>query len=427
MKYESLTKEELKSNLALEKKRYEVFLKEKLSLDMSRGKPSSEQLDLSAPLLSVLNKDMKFPKGPDYRNYGLLDGIPELKELFAELFDVPEEWVFIGGNSSLNLMYDMVSDAMLTGVLGSSPWAHLNGKVKFICPVPGYDRHFNICEKLGIEMISVPMNEKGPDMDIVEELVASDNSIKGIWCVPRFSNPGGVVYSDEVVRRLAKMKTAAPDFRIYYDNSYFAHILTEDAPKLANIFTFAKECGTEDRIYMFTSTSKITFAGGGVSVLIASPKNLTSIKEKMGWKTIGFNKIWQYAHYLYLQSPEHVAEIMKEQAKLIRPKFDIVLDAFDKAFGDSDTVNWNPPKGGYFICLQCMKGTAKKIWSMCKKVGLTITPAGASHPLHNDDSDSYLRIAPTYPSIEDLKKATDVLVTVVKIVTLEKLLAESNA
>lgn len=423
MKYESLTKEELKSNLSAEKSRYDSFLKEKLSLDMSRGKPASEQLDLSAPLLSALHKDMKFPKGPDYRNYGLLDGIPEMKKLFAELFEIPEEYVFVGGNSSLNLMYDMISDAMLTGVLGSTPWVRLPSKVKFICPVPGYDRHFNICEKLGIEMISVPMNENGPDMDIVEELVANDPTIKGIWCVPRFSNPGGVVYSEEVVRRLAKMKVAAPDFRIYYDNSYFVHILSEDAPKLANIFTIAKEAGTEDRIYMFSSTSKITFAGSGVSMIAASPKNIASIKEKMGWKTIGFNKVWQYAHYLYLQSAEHVHAIMKEQARLIRPKFDVVLDAFDKAFGDSDTVTWNAPKGGYFICLKCMNGTAKKVWTLCKKAGLTITPAGASHPLHNDDSDSYLRIAPTYPSLDDLKKATEVLVTVVKIATIEKLLA----
>jgi len=423
MKYESMTNEELKKNLSVEKKRYDGFLKEKLALDMSRGKPAAEQLDLSAPLLSALTKDVKFPKGQDYRNYGLLDGIPELKKLFAELFGIPEEYVFIGGNSSLNLMYDMISDAMLTGVLGSTPWVKLPGKVKFICPVPGYDRHFNICEKLGIEMLSVPMNESGPDMDIVEELVRTDPSIKGIWCVPRFSNPGGVVYSDEVVRRLAKMKTAAPDFRIYYDNSYFVHTLSDDAPELLNIFDVAKEAGTEDRIYMFASTSKITFAGSGVSMIAASPKNIASIKEKMGWKTIGFNKVWQYAHYLYLQSKEHVLAIMKEQAKLIRPKFDVVLDAFDKAFGDSSTVTWNAPKGGYFICLKCMNGTAKKIWNLCKKVGLTITPAGASHPLHNDDSDSYLRIAPTYPSLEDLKKATDVLVTVVKIVTIETLLA----
>ena len=424
MKYESLTKEELQSALAAEKKRYNAFLKEKLSLDMSRGKPAASQLDLGAPLLSVLNKDTTFPKGTDYRNYGLLDGIPEMKKLFADLFDIPEEYVFVGGNSSLNLMYDMISDAMLTGVLGSTPWVRLPQKVKFICPVPGYDRHFNICEKLGIEMISVPMNEDGPDMDIVESIAASDPYIKGIWCVPRFSNPGGIVYSEEVVRRLATMKVAAPDFRIYYDNSYFVHTLTEDAPELANIFRIAKEYDTEDRIYMFSSTSKITFAGSGVAMIAASPKNLLSIKEKMGWKTIGFNKVWQYAHYLYLQSAAHVLDIMREQAKLIRPKFEIVLDAFGEAFDDSDTVTWNTPKGGYFICLKCMRGTAKAIWTMCKKAGLTITPAGASHPLHFDDSDSYLRIAPTYPSAEDLKKATEVLVTVVKIVTMEALLAK---
>ncbi|MBO7390390.1 MAG: aminotransferase class I/II-fold pyridoxal phosphate-dependent enzyme [Clostridia bacterium] len=424
MKYESLTKEELQSALAAEKKRYNAFLKEKLSLDMSRGKPAASQLDLGAPLLSVLNKDTTFPKGTDYRNYGLLDGIPEMKKLFADLFDIPDEYVFVGGNSSLNLMYDMISDAMLTGVLGSTPWVRLPQKVKFICPVPGYDRHFNICEKLGIEMISVPMNEDGPDMDIVESIAASDPYIKGIWCVPRFSNPGGIVYSEEVVRRLATMKVAAPDFRIYYDNSYFVHTLTEDAPELANIFRIAKEYDTEDRIYMFSSTSKITFAGSGVAMIAASPKNLLSIKEKMGWKTIGFNKVWQYAHYLYLQSAAHVLDIMREQAKLIRPKFEIVLDAFGEAFGDSDTVTWNTPKGGYFICLKCMRGTAKAIWTMCKKAGLTITPAGASHPLHFDDSDSYLRIAPTYPSAEDLKKATEVLVTVVKIVTMEALLAK---
>ena len=422
MKYESLSIEELKKLLSAEKKKFDAFTKEKLSLDMSRGKPSAEQLDLAMPLLSELNENTKFPKGPDYRNYGLLDGIPELKELFAELFDVPTEYVFIGGNSSLNLMYDMISDAMLTGVLGSTPWCKLEGKVKFVCPVPGYDRHFNICEKLGIEMISVPMDESGPDMDLVEELVASDPMVKGIWCVPRFSNPSGIVYSSEVLKRLAKMKTAAADFRIFYDNSYFVHELTEDAPALANIFDIAKEAGTEDRIYMFSSTSKITFAGGGVSVLVTSPKNMASVKEKMGWKTIGFNKVWQYAHALYLGSVNNVKAIMKEQAKRIRPKFDLVLSALTENFGDTDTVNWVAPKGGYFICLRCPNGTAKKIWTRCKKAGLTITPAGASHPLHNDDTDSYLRIAPTYPSIEELAKATEVLMNVIKIAVLESLI-----
>ena len=422
MRYESLTAESLKKELAAEKKRYDAFVKEKLSLDMSRGKPAADQLDLAMPLLSALNENTKFPKGPDYRNYGLSDGIPELKALFSELFDVPEEYVYIGGNSSLNLMYDMISDAMLTGVLGGTPWTKLEGKVKFLCPVPGYDRHFNICEKLGIEMISVPMNENGPDMDIVEELVASDPMIKAIWCVPRFSNPSGIVYSEETLRRLAKMKVAAPDFRIYYDNSYFVHELYEDAPALANIFDIAKEFGTEDRIYMFSSTSKITFAGGGVSVIIASPKNMASIKEKMGWKTIGFNKVWQYAHALFLGSANNVRAIMKEQASRIRPKFDLVLNALKDSFGDSDLVTWNEPKGGYFICLKSPNGTAKKIWAACKKAGLTITPAGASHPLHMDDSDSYLRIAPTYPSLEELGKATEILMTVIKMAVIESLL-----
>ena len=422
MKYESLSIEEIKHELTAEKKRYDVIQKEKLSLDMSRGKPAAEQLDLSMPLLSVLSENTKFPKGPDYRNYGVSDGIPELKQLFGELFGVPSEYVYVGGNSSLNLMYDMISDSMLTGVLSSEPWCKLDKKVKFICPVPGYDRHFNICEKLGIEMISVPMNEDGPDMGVVEDLVKSDPMIKGIWCVPRFSNPSGVVYSPEVVKRLAQMKVAAPDFRIYYDNSYFVHTLSDDAPELVNIFDIAREAGTEDRIYMFSSTSKITFAGGGVAVVIASPKNMASIKEKMGWKTIGFNKIWQYAHFLYLESVAKIKTIMKAQAEKIRPKFEIVLDALEKNFGDSDLVTWNAPKGGYFICLKCPNGTAKRVWTLCKKAGLTITPAGASHPLHIDDTDSYLRIAPTYPSCEDLRKATDVLMTVLKIVVLEQLL-----
>lgn len=421
MQYESLSKEEIKKSLSAEKKRYDAILKEKLSLDMSRGKPAAEQLDLAMPLLSVLSENTKFPKGPDYRNYGLQDGIPELKNLFGELFGVPSDYVYVAGNSSLNLMYDMISDAMLTGVLGSTPWCRAEGKVKFLCPVPGYDRHFNICEKLGIEMISVPMNEAGPDMNVVEDLVSTNPLIKGIWCVPRFSNPSGVTYSAETISRLAKMKTAAPDFRIYYDNSYFVHTLYEDAPELVNIFDIAKEAGTEDRIYMFSSTSKITFAGGGIAVLIASPKNMTSVKEKMGWKTIGFNKIWQYAHYLYLESVSKIKSIMKAQAELIRPKFEIVLDALECNFGDTDLVSWNAPKGGYFICLKCPNGTAKRIWTLCKKAGLTITPAGASHPMHIDDTDSYLRIAPTYPSCEDLKKATSVLMTVVKIAVLESL------
>lgn len=421
MKYSTMDVTELNAIYANEKKKYELIVKEKLNLDMSRGKPCANQLDLVMPLLDAVNSDTKFPKGIDYRNYGLLDGIPELKNLFGELLNLPASNIVIGGNSSLNLMYDMITNGMLVGVLGATPWCKLKENIKFICPVPGYDRHFNICEKLGIEMIAVPMDENGPDMDIVEELVSTDPLIKGIWCVPRFSNPSGIVYSDNVVKRLAQMKVAAPDFRIYYDNAYFVHTISDDAPKLLNIFEVAKEAGTEDRIYMFSSTSKITFAGSGVSFICASAKNIAAIINLLSWRIISYNKVWQYAHYLYLKNPENVKLLMEAQAVLTRPKFTIILDALKEAFGDSDLITWTEPKGGYFICVKSMNGTAKKIVNLCKKAGLVLTPAGASHPLHQDDLDSYLRIAPTFPSIDELKVATDIMINCIKIAVIEKL------
>lgn len=421
MKFSELNSAALANAYMAEKKKYDGYIKDKQALDISRGKPCSEQLDVVMPMLDAVNSTTKLPKGLDYRNYGMLEGIPELREIFAQLFDVPAANIILGGNSSLNLMYDMVTRSILFGVLGAPPWCKLPN-VKFICPVPGYDRHFTICEKLGIEMISVPMNEEGPDMDVVEDLVANDSAIKGIWCVPRFSNPSGIVYSDRVVKRLASMKTAAADFRIYWDNAYFIHAFNDTAPQLANIFTFAKESGTEDRIYMFSSTSKMTFPGSGVSLICASQKNIAAIKEMMGWQIISYNKMEQYTHAMYLKSVENVKSLMAAQANIIRPKFNLILDALENNFGsDNEYVCWNKPKGGYFICLTTMPGTAKKVVELCKKAGLILTPAGATHPLHNDDKDSTLRIVPTYPSVEELKQALEVLVTCIKIAIFEKI------
>lgn len=421
MKFSDLDGAALAGAYNVEKKKYDGYTKDKQSLDISRGKPCSEQLDLVMPMLDVVNSTTKLPKGIDYRNYGILEGIPELRDIFAQLFDVPAANIILGGNSSLNLMYDMVTRSIMFGVLGSTPWCKLPS-VKFICPVPGYDRHFTICEKLGIEMISVPMNEEGPDMDVVEELAANDSAIKGIWCVPRFSNPSGIVYSDRVVKRLAAMKTAAADFRIYWDNAYFIHAFEDNAPQLANIFNFAKESGTEDRIYMFSSTSKMTFPGSGVSLICASPKNIAAIKEMMGWQIISYNKMEQFTHALYLKSPENVKSLMALQANIIRPKFNLILEALENNFGsDNEYVRWNKPKGGYFICLTTMTGTAKRVVELSKKAGLVLTPAGATHPLHNDDKDSTLRIVPTYPSVEELKQAIEVLVTCIKLAIFEKI------
>lgn len=424
MNYTKMSKEELQQALGEQNKVLKEIKKQKISLDISRGKPCPQQMDITMPMLDTINSATQFPK-PDYRNYGGLEGIPELRALFAKILGVEKEETVIGGNSSLQMMFDTVQRAMQFGVCGGKPWNA--GKVKFLCPVPGYDRHFAICQHFGIEMINVPMTPSGPNMELVEMLAASDESVKGIWCVPKYQNPTGYTFSDETVERLAKMTTAAKDFRIFWDNAYCVHDLYEQGDKLANIMDIAKEAGTADRIYEFASTSKVTFAGAGVAVMAASKNNIADVLSHMKFQTIGFNKVWQYAHYLYLQSPENVAAIMAKQAALIRPKFEKFEEVFSEEFGENSGIaRWTKPRGGYFISLDVLDGCAKEVGKLCKSVGLTVTNVGDTFPYGVDDKDSNIRIAPTFATEEEFEQALKVLVCCIKVACIEKLIKISE-
>lgn len=400
-----------------EKKRYDEFVSLGLNLDMSRGKPNKEQLDISDGMFDEIYRSKGIIGSNDYRNYGILDGIPEAKKIFADLSGVTESQIIIMGNSSLNIMYDTVQRAMQFGVLGGVPF-NKQGKIKWICPVPGYDRHFSVTEVFGIEMINVPMNSDGPDMDMIEELV-KDESVKGVWCVPKYSNPQGIVYSDEVVERFAALKPAAKDFRIYWDNAYMIHYITEDVP-LLNIFDAAKKYGNEDLIYMFGSTSKMTFAGAGVAWICASENNIADIKKYMGYQTIGFNKLNQLAHVLFFKSADGIREHMKKHAEMIRPRFDLVLNILDEELGG--LCEWVKPAGGYFIGIDLPDFTAKRAVALSKAAGVTMTGAGATYPYKNDPRDRNVRIAPTYPSEEELATAMRVFCCSVKLAWAEKIL-----
>ena len=426
-KYSELTKEELQ-NLKNELEKEVAELKSKgLKLDMSRGKPCKEQLDLSMDLLSVLDKNSNLicKDGTDCRNYGVLGGIEEAKELLASFMENKIENILIYGNSSLNVMYTMIMQAWVFGIMGHTPWSKLD-KVKFLCPVPGYDRHFAICEEFGIEMINIPMSETGPDMDMIEKFVSEDESIKGIWCVPKYSNPDGYTYSDDTVRRFARLKPKASDFRIFWDNAYTVHHLyPEDKEKKDYIIEILGECekvGNPDIVYKFASTSKICFPGSGIASLATSLNNIEDIKKHLKYQTIGYDKVNQLRHVYYFKNLLGIKSHMIEHAKILRPKFELVLDKFEKEFSDIDMIRWTKPKGGYFISFYGMKGTAKKIVERCKEIGVKLTDAGASYPYHKDPDDSNIRIAPTYPNIEDLGKALDVFTTVVKLTTVERLL-----
>ena len=424
MNYTKMSKEELQQALGEQNKVLKEIKKQKISLDISRGKPCPQQMDITMPMLDTINSATQFPK-PDYRNYGGLEGIPELRALFAKILGVEKEETVIGGNSSLQMMFDTVQRAMQFGVCGGKPWNA--GKVKFLCPVPGYDRHFAICQHFGIEMINVPMTPSGPNMELVEMLAASDESVKGIWCVPKYQNPTGYTFSDETVERLAQMTTAAKDFRIFWDNAYCVHDLYEQGDKLANIMDIAKEAGTADRIYEFASTSKVTFAGAGVAVMAASKNNIADVLSHMKFQTIGFNKVWQYAHYLYLQSPENVAAIMAKQAALIRPKFEKFEEVFSEEFGENSGIaRWTKPRGGYFISLDVLDGCAKEVGKLCKSVGLTVTNVGDTFPYGVDDKDSNIRIAPTFATEEEFEQALKVLVCCIKVACIEKLIKISE-
>lgn len=395
-----------------------------LNLSMARGKPSKQQLELSMPMLDVFNENTNFVGEDkfDVRNYGVLSGIKEAKKFFADILEVKPENIVLYGSASLTLMYDTIARAFIKGILGSTPWSKLD-KVKFLCPVPGYDRHFTICEFFGIEMINIPMDENGPDMDMVEKLVAEDDSIKGIWCVPKYSNPSGYVYSDEVVKRFAALKPAADDFRIYWDNAYIVHHLYPEKPaKLLNIIEECEKAGNPDMVYEFTSTSKVTFAGAGISAMAASEKNIKSAIEMMNAQIISHDKLNQLRHVLFLPTIGALEEHMAKHADIMRPKFEAVLDMLDKELGGLGIAEWTKPMGGYFIGFDAMDGCAKKIVSMCADAGVVMTDAGATYPYGNDPHDSNIRIAPSFPEIDELVEATKIFVTCVKIASIDKIL-----
>ncbi len=419
-----MTREELLALLENENKKYEAYCSKGLSLDLSRGKPNSEQVDISQSLLNMkMDKDDCYSEsGFDCRNYGILDGLPETKRLFADILGLKEESIIIGGNSSLQLMYDTLSRAMLFGFCDSEkPWCREEG-LKWICVVPGYDRHFKITEMLGFELISVKMTADGPDMDEVERLV-KDPSVKGIWCVPKYSNPTGNTYSNETVRRLAKMECAAPDFRIMWDNAYAVHDLTENGDQLLDIFTEAEKYGNENRVLYFSSTSKISFPGGGVAIMACSQDNKKQILPILGTQTIGYDKINQLRHVKYFKNKEKVHAHMMQLAELIGKKFNIVLEKLDDLTG-LGIAEWTNPVGGYFISLDVLEGTAKRVFDLMKNCGVTLTSVGATFPLGIDPDNKNLRIAPTYPADSDLALATEILVVAVKIAAAEKLLSQ---
>ena len=426
--YKDLSKNELKALKKELTKKFEDVKAKGLKLDMSRGKPSTEQLNLSMGMMDVLtsSSDLVCEEGVDCRNYGVLDGIKEAKQLLADMMEVPKDNIVIFGNSSLNVMYDTVARSMIHGVMGSTPWCKLD-KVKFLCPVPGYDRHFAITEHFGIEMINIPMTPTGPDMDMVEELVSTDPAVKGIWCVPKYSNPQGITYSDETVHRFAKPNPAAEDFRIYWDNAYGIHHLYEDKQDyLIEILMECKKEGHPDMVYKFSSTSKISFPGSGIAAIAASDANLKEIREQMKIQTIGHDKLNQLRHARYFKDIHGMVEHMKKHAASMRPKFDTVLASLEKELGGLEIGSWLAPRGGYFISFDSMDGCAKAIVAKAKEAGLVMTNAGATYPYGKDPHDSNIRIAPSYPTLDEIKLAMEVFTLSVKLVSIDKLLEQAK-
>ena len=395
-----------------------------LKLDMSRGKPARDQLDLCEPMLTVLSHNDQMQDGKtDVRNYGVLEGIPSCRALFADIMEVPVENVIAGGSSSLTMMYDTMLRLWIFGAPGYEPWCRQE-KIKWLCPAPGYDRHFAITQQLGIEMIPVPMTETGPDMDMIERLAGEDPAVKGVWCVPKYSNPQGITYSDDTVRRFAAMKTAAPDFRVFWDNAYIVHHLGEEHDELLNIFPEAEKCGTQDRFLEFCSTSKVTFAGAGVAAMAASLDNIAWTKKLMTVQAISPDKVNQLRHVRYFQNVEGLSDHMKKHAAILRPKFDLVLSLLEEKLGGTGAGSWHTPRGGYFISFDALPGCAKRINTLCKEAGVVMTGAGATFPYGKDPQDSNLRIAPSMPPLDELKQAAEVFCTCALLAAVEKQLGQ---
>ena len=422
-----MSKAELEALKTELEKEFNDFKAQGLSLDMSRGKPSQEQLDLSMEMMDVLHSgsDLRCSTGVDCRNYGVLDGIPEAKELLGAMCEVDADKMIIYGNSSLNVMYDTVARAMTHGIMGSTPWCKLD-KVKFLCPVPGYDRHFAITEYFGIEMINIPMTLEGPDMDLVEKYVSEDPAVKGIWCVPKYSNPQGISYSDETVRRFARLKPAAEDFRIFWDNAYSVHHLYDDDQDVVlEILEECEKAGNPDMVYKFTSTSKISFPGSGIAAIATSPNNLADIKKQLFIQTIGHDKLNQLRHVRFFKDIDGIHAHMRKHAAIMRPKFEAVIDILETELGGLEIGSWIKPKGGYFISFDSMDGCAKAIVAKAKEAGVVMTNAGATYPYGKDPHDSNIRIAPSFPTLDELKTAAKLFTVCVKLVSVEKLLEEA--
>lgn len=424
MQYNDMSKEELLALKESLNKEYAEAKAKGLALDMSRGKPSAKQLDVSLGLLDTINSssDLKALDGTDCRNYGVLDGIPEAKKLMADMMGTTPDHVIVYGNASLNIMYDQISRAYTHGILGNTPWCKLD-KVKFLCPVPGYDRHFAITERFGIEMINIPMSESGPDMGMVEEYVNKDASVKGIWCVPKYSNPQGYTYSEETVKRMAALKPAAEDFRIFWDNAYVIHDLYDDnKDEIADIISECEKAGNPDMVFEFASTSKVSFPGSGIAALATSANNIADIKKQLTIQTIGHDKLNQLRHVRFFKDINGLKEHMRKHAEFIRPKFEAVESVLEEELSGLGIGSWTEPKGGYFISFDAMDGCAKAIVAKCKEAGVKLTGAGATFPYGKDPKDSNIRIAPSFPTPEEMKQAADLFVLCVKLVSVEKLL-----
>ena len=426
--FAEMSHEELKALIAAEQKKLDHWSDMDLTLDLTRGKPNQAQLDLSSGMLNIISNrgDCFSASGLDCRNYGILDGLPETKKLFSDLLDIPAKNILVLGNSSLNVMYDTIVRAMLFGVAGGhEPWCR-QGRIKFICPSPGYDRHFTICREMGIEMVPVKMNDDGPDMNEVYNIACSDPSVKGMWCVPKFSNPEGITYSDEVVEQIAMMKPAAPDFRIFWDNAYVVHELYDENVPLANIFELAKQYGTEDNIFYFASTSKITFPGSGLAIMAASDKNLEQIRPIIATQTIGYDKINQMRHVKFFKNADGIRAHMRLHAAILRPKFELVENKFEENLGGLGIAHWTKPRGGYFISLYVNNGCARRVYQLARSVGVTLTTAGSTYPYGRDPYDANLRIAPSYPELDELSQAIEILCSCIKVACAEKILKDNQ-